>query len=226
MRAAAFLCLLALLAAGPDAALASPAARAGELLPPPAPVRGTAPAPRHPRRPVLVYTSHPRESYGDGTGIRAAAAALAAALREVGFRRVALAPVAGGGPLAYLRTRAAVARYAWRAPAWIVDVHRDDVAPGIYRGALAGRPVARVMLVVGARNPFAWRNLPRVRALAAAVESEAPGLLRGIYLGPGDYNQDLAPEVILVELGNRDSTFAEVTAALPPLARALAAAAP
>jgi stage II sporulation protein P len=219
MRAAALLCLLALLAAGPDAAWAVPVARTGDLVPLPAPAPVTAPAPRHPGRPVLVYTTHRRERYDDGATVGEAAALLAAALQHVGFRRVTLAPGGGAGPLAYLQTRATVARYAWQNPAWLIDVHRDDVPPGVYRGA-------QILLVVGTRNVLAWRSLPRARALAAALAAEAPGLLRGIYLGPGDYNQDLSPSAVLVELGNRDSTRAEVAAAVPPLARALAAAAP
>ncbi|HVB09403.1 MAG TPA: stage II sporulation protein P [Bacillota bacterium] len=225
MRSAAFLCLLALLVLGPAGVRGSPVGRAGDLLPLPAPAATLAPGPRHPDRPVLVYTSHPRERYDDGTSIRAVAAVLAVGLRAAGFRRVALAPAVGAGPMAYLRSRALVAAYAWRNPAWLVDVHRDDVGPGTYAGGLVGgRPAARLMLVVGVRNPQAWRAVPRARALAAAIEAEAPGLLRGIYLGPGDYNQDLG--AVLVEVGNRDSTFAEVDAALPALARALAAAAP
>jgi stage II sporulation protein P len=227
MRTAAVLCLLALLAVGPDAALASPVGRAGELLPLPRPAPLAEAGPRHPQALVAVYTSHPREMYDDGTTIGTAAAALALALSDAGFRRVVLAPPdSAGGAFAYLRTRALVAGYAWRRPAWLVDVHRDNVPPGLYRGEVGGEPAARILLVVGSRNVMVWRNLPRVRAVASALEAGAPGLLRGVYLGPGDYNQDLGPEVILVELGNRDSTWGEVAASLPPLARALAAAAP
>ncbi len=219
MRPAVLVCIVALLAAGPDAAWAVPAARAGDLVPLPAPAPATAQGPRQPEQPVLVSTTHTRERYDDGATVGEAAALLAAALRQVGFRRVTLSPGGGAGPLAYLQTRATVARYAWQKPAWLVDVHRDDVAPGVYRGA-------QILLVVGTRKVLAWRSQPRARALAAALETEAPGLLRGIYLGPGDYNQDLSPAAVLVELGNRDSTRAEVAAAVPRLARALAAAAP
>jgi stage II sporulation protein P len=208
---------------------AVPLAAHGRLLPlpPAAPAVPAGVSPRLAARYVVVYTTHGDEAYGDGTRIGAVAAAFAAALRRQGFRRVVLLPPAPGGPgaLAYLRARARLAAWLWRRPLWLFDVHRDDVEPGSYHGWADGQPVARVLIVLGERNPLLWRNLGPARGLAAAAEAVAPGLLRGIYLGPGEYNQDLAPRALLLEFGNRDSPRAEVLRAATLMARAVAAAA-
>ena len=60
----------------------------------------------------------------------------------------------------------------------------------------------------------------RADRVAAAAQAIAPGWLFGLWLGPGDYNQDLTPAALLVEIGNADSGFAEVAAGAELLARA------
>lgn len=158
------------------------------------------------RRPVLVYATHTDEDYAGGGTVAEVALALAVALRARGFHDVrwidrSFLPYSA----AYLRSRAALAAHWWRRPALMIDVHRDAAPPGSYAATVDGCPVARVLLVVGRANWWRRRAWRTARRVLAAGDRLYPGLIKGIYLARGEYNQDLGAGALLVEVGNSDS---------------------
>ena len=173
----------------------------------PAPVR---PTPRGEGF-VGIYHTHNDESYipSDGTasvngrgGIHQVGDALGEQLARHGFRVVkseALHLPHDRG--AYRRSRRTAMKMLPKNPLVLLDVHRDATPPEFYREVVKGQPVTQVRLVVGRENPFRRTNLAFARRLKAEADRAYPGLVKGIYYGRGDYNQDLGPRTLLIEVG-------------------------
>ncbi len=104
----------------------------------------------------------------------------------------------------------------------VVDLHRDGVAREVTTVTLGGVTYGKILLVVGTGFPDYQYNLNVSLHLHRELESLLPGLSRGVRQQPFIYNQDLCPCSILVEVGGHENSLAEVSAALPFLAEALA----
>ncbi|WP_243149748.1 stage II sporulation protein P [Thermaerobacter sp. PB12/4term] len=173
----------------------------------PAPVRPT------PRGEGLIgiYHTHNDESYipTDGThsvegrgGIHKVGDVLGRELAQHGFRVVkseALHLPHDRG--AYRRSRRTALKMMPKNPLVLLDVHRDATPPEFYREVVKGQPVTQIRLVVGRENPFRRTNLAFARRLKAEADRSFPGLVKGIYYGRGNYNQDLGPRTLLLEVG-------------------------
>ena len=71
-----------------------------------------------------------------------------------------------------------------------------------------------------------WReNLTFATQLQAALERTCPGLCRSLALRTGRYNQDLFPNMVLVEVGAAGNTRQEALLAAELLAEAILSAA-
>jgi len=102
---------------------------------------------------------------------------------------------------AYNRSRKTASSLIKQTPTAIIDVHRDAVPPGEYQASVKGQDVTKIKLVVGRSNPNSQTNLQFAKKLKAAMDKVTPGLSEGIYMGKGDYNQDLSPRAMLIEVG-------------------------
>ncbi len=103
---------------------------------------------------------------------------------------------------AYSRSRkTAVTLLKQENPDVIVDVHRDAVPADVYQAEVEGQEVTKIKLVIGKQNPNMKTNLEFAKKIKAVMDKQEPGLSNGIYLGKGDYNQDLSPQAILIEVG-------------------------
>ncbi|MDN5331619.1 MAG: stage sporulation protein [Tepidanaerobacteraceae bacterium] len=163
------------------------------------------------RRTVAIYHTHSDESYvpTDGKasipyngGIFKVGKALKEALEERGITVIhSERPHDPHDAAAYERSRRTAMELLKQNPDAILDIHRDAVPAEEYAGHVNGQPVAKVQLVVGRQNPqiktinnFAWQ-------LKAVADKKYPGLVKGIFYGKGNYNQDLFPRTILIEAG-------------------------
>lgn len=102
---------------------------------------------------------------------------------------------------AYHRSRRSATQLVKKGPDIIIDIHRDGAPFKAYWTSINGIEVARVMIVVGRSNPNMQTNLAFAKKVKAAADEIHPGLMRGIFIGKGDYNQDLYPTSLLVEVG-------------------------
>lgn len=102
---------------------------------------------------------------------------------------------------AYHRSRRTAIELVKKGPDILIDIHRDGAPFKSYWTSINGIEVARVMIVVGRTNPNMQTNLDFAKKVKAAADEIHPGLMRGIFIGKGDYNQDLYPTAILVEVG-------------------------
>lgn len=67
-------------------------------------------------------------------------------------------------------------------------------------------------------------NLEFAKTIKAALDKTAPGLSGGIYMGKGDYNQDLSPRAMLIEVGSHTNDKEEAKSGVKLFAEALPAA--
>ncbi|HBT20519.1 MAG TPA: stage II sporulation protein P [Peptococcaceae bacterium] len=184
---------------------------------------------------VAVYHTHSDESYipTDGTqsipgsgGIFKVGEIFAEKLRSLGMEvihdRRSHEPHDAN---AYRRSRRTSTRLLQKNPAAIIDIHRDGVPdPDFYIDNVAGQEVSKIRLVIGRQNPNMQANFDFAKRLKGYLDEKYPGLVKGIYLAKGNYNQDLSPRSILVEAGTHTisreraqrgiALFAE---ALPPV---------
>lgn len=193
---------------------------------PQAPTQGTA------RAAVLVYHSHGTENYGPGD--THAAQGRPGHVVEVGqafsesleARGVAAIhhPQVYDHPRwaeAFQRAGQAVATLLQQHEGVqaVIDIHRDAIAGDVGRDVttaqIGGRPVARILLVVGDQNnPYARENAAFAEALKAKMDALYPGLSRGIRIQSSDYNGRLHPNSVQVFIGDhRYNTVEEATEA-------------
>jgi len=168
---------------------------------------------------IAIYHTHSDESYvptdgkesinGNG-GIYDVGKALVQKLKAQGFN--VIYNQANHNPHdvnAYNRSRKTAVSLLKKQPDVILDVHRDAVPASEYQTTVKGQDVTKVKLVVGRSNPNMKTNLEFAKMLKAAMDKKEPGLSNGIYMGKGDYNQDLSPRAMLIEVGAHTNSKAE-----------------
>ncbi|MDD4665464.1 MAG: stage II sporulation protein P [Clostridia bacterium] len=108
---------------------------------------------------------------------------------------------------AYHRSRKTAVQLLKNNPIAIVDVHRDGIPdPNFYKTRVKGLPGTKIRLVVGRQNPHLSANLAFAKSIKAYFDKTSPGLIKGIFLGKGNYNQDLGPRAILIEVGTHTNS--------------------
>ena len=173
---------------------------------------------------VGLYCTHSDESYenGDGAssletgwaGIHDVAATLKSWLEDkdvtVEFVTDSFLPHDAG---AYRRSRAAAMELVRSGPAAIFDIHRDGIPDASeYETEVEGQKVTMVRLLVGRSNPNSAENKQFAVQLKSVADSAYPGLIKDIFIGKGNYNQELMPDSVLLEFGTHTSDKAQVLA--------------
>jgi stage II sporulation protein P len=102
---------------------------------------------------------------------------------------------------AYNRSRSTVEDYVKKMPDAIIDIHRDGVDAEEYETEVKGEDTSMVRLFVGRSNQNSAENKAFAQRLKAAADEAYPGLIKDIYIGKGNYNQELYPQAILLEFG-------------------------
>lgn len=165
---------------------------------------------------VGIYHTHSDESYepsdntdsrsGEG-GVFKVGASLASGIRSKGVEVVhsttAHDPHDAG---AYDRSRRTAVQLLKDRPLALFDVHRDAGPAEPYLKEVGGKEVAKAMIVIGRTNPKMNANLDFARRLKDAINTEYGGLIKGIFLGKADFNQDLYDRSLLLELGTEKTT--------------------
>lgn len=170
---------------------------------------------------VAIYHTHSDESYvpTDGKesilgagGIYKVGAKFAQALESKGMKVIfSEAKHDPHDDMAYERSRrTALNLIKKEQPDAIFDIHRDAVPPQVYSANINGQDVSKIQLVVGKYGPTGKQIEDYALQIKAASDKKYPGLVKGIFFAKGgDYNQDLHPRSMLLEVGahtnNRES---------------------
>lgn len=96
----------------------------------------------------------------------------------------------------------------------VLDVHRDAIESDGVRYApvceIDGKEAAQVMIICGCMNVPQYRyNLRFATKLQSKLESDYPGFTRPILFAERNYNQELTPASILLEMGSSSNSLEE-----------------
>lgn len=169
------------------------------------------PAQAAPGTHVVIYHTHTDESYVPTSGKATQPGAgdiftvgniLSDSLQKSGVSVThSTAPHDPHNINAYHRSRKTLAQLLKEGPDAAFDIHRDSAPASAYAISINGVDTSRVMIVVGRSNPNMKTNLAYAKKMKAEADSLYPGLIRGIFMGKGSYNQDLYPTALLFEVG-------------------------
>lgn len=162
---------------------------------------------------VAIYHTHSDECYtpSDGTdskfgngGIFQVGDSFASALEAQGMQVIHSKTVHDPhDDMAYERSRRTVTELLKQQPDAVFDVHRDATPPNVYATNVNGQDITKVQLVVGRYGPTSKQIEDYALQLKNASDQRYPGLVKGIFFAKGgDYNQDLHPRSMLVEVGS------------------------
>ncbi|MBE5793307.1 MAG: hypothetical protein E7323_01330 [Clostridiales bacterium] len=118
-----------------------------------------------------------------------------------------------------------------------IDLHRDAFVEG-QSGAntvtIGGVETARLMLLIGKGEGYTdagydqkpdWEtNLAFAQTITDALNQQTPNLCKEVRLKSGRFNQHVAKNCVLIEVGNNRNTLQQALAAMPYLADAIHAA--
>ena len=98
---------------------------------------------------------------------------------------------------------------------FFIDLHRDALNKQRSTVSIDGKNYAKVLFVVGLEHANYQKNLDLANNLNQRISSKYPSLTRGVITKAGAnvdgiYNQDLHPNMILLELGGNENTIDEV----------------
>ena len=98
---------------------------------------------------------------------------------------------------------------------YFIDIHRDSVSKSVSTISINSKSYARILFVVGLEHSNYASNLKTMEVINRISNKYYPGLSRGIYKKEGAgvngiYNQDISPNVILIEVGGVDNNIDEV----------------
>ncbi|NLO20805.1 MAG: stage II sporulation protein P [Syntrophomonadaceae bacterium] len=180
---------------------------------------------------VVIYHTHTDESYTPTSGtasepgngdILDIGKALQTSLQEEGISVTHSDNLHDPHDInAYNRSRRTAAQLIKEQPDAVFDIHRDSAPAQAYQTSINGVDSARVMIVIGRSNPNMQTNLEYAKRIKAAADELYPGLMRGIFMGKGDYNQDLYPTSILFECGTDQLSADGVVIAVHSLSDAI-----
>ncbi len=164
-----------------------------------------------PRHIIAIYHTHNDESYvpSDGVeslygrgGIHAVGEAFKEALEKKNIDVVYSEDLhLPHDRDAYLRARGTAVELLEHDPDAIFDLHRDAAPPETYTTEIDENRVTKIQFVVGQENPSFVVNRSFAYDLKALADKIYPGLVKGVLLSWGDFNQDLTPLNLLLEVG-------------------------
>ncbi len=98
---------------------------------------------------------------------------------------------------------------------FFIDLHRDALSKSNSTVTIDNKNYAKVLFVVGLEHDNYQKNLDLTNSINQRIVNKYPTLSRGVITKKGAnvdgiYNQDLHPNMILLELGGNENTIEEV----------------
>lgn len=110
---------------------------------------------------------------------------------------------------------------------YFFDIHRDSQRRSKTTVEIGGKDYAQVYFIIGHKNPNWKQNEAFANRIHEKLEERYPGLSRGIWgktaaNGNGEYNQSMAPNSVLIEIGGIENTLEECYRTVDALAEVIA----
>ena len=98
---------------------------------------------------------------------------------------------------------------------FFIDIHRDALNKNASTVTINNKKYAKILFVVGLEHNNYQTNLDLANSLNTKFNEKYPNLSRGVLTKKGEnvdgiYNQDLNPNMILLEIGGQENTIDEV----------------
>ncbi|MBQ2956588.1 MAG: stage II sporulation protein P [Clostridia bacterium] len=165
-----------------------------------------------PRRLICMYSTHSDESYvpTDGeaslledAGIHDVTAAFKKELEKYGIEVILdTTSHLPHDAKAYSRSRRTAEELMKESPDALLDIHRDGIPDkSEYETEVDGEETSKIRLLVGRSNPNADANREFAKQIKEVADEKYDGLIKDIFIGKGNYNQELYPQAILLEFG-------------------------
>lgn len=108
----------------------------------------------------------------------------------------------------------------------VVDLHRDSATRNISTVTYNNETYGKIYFVVGEDNPNYLLNKSYSQEISDQLNELVPGISRGVIGKKGEhvdgiYNQDLAKNMVLIELGGIENTEEEINRTISVLAKAI-----
>lgn len=175
------------------------------------------------KKKIYVYNTHQNEEYSDDKNVMDSSHYLKEKLFEYGVE----VKVEEGSIEDFLNINNYSYNYSYVASRYfiedelsnnydlIIDLHRDAISRKNSVIKINEKNCAKIMFVIGKKNKNYKKNYAIAHSLNKIIENKYPGLSRGILLQDGAnvngiYNQDLADNIILIELGGNHNRFSEI----------------
>jgi len=111
----------------------------------------------------------------------------------------------------------------------IVDLHRDSLKHDLTTISYNGENYAKIAIVVGAEHAnYRW-NTAYAESLSSTLNAIVPKISKGVISKSGDgvdgrYNQDLAKQMMIIEIGGIGNTEEEVNRTIAVIGKAISKA--
>ncbi|WP_438433278.1 stage II sporulation protein P [Gorillibacterium sp. sgz500922] len=110
---------------------------------------------------------------------------------------------------------------------FVFDIHRDSLKRSKTTIEIDGKSYAQIYFIIGQRNPHWQKNEDFASRIHELLEKKKPGLSRGIWgktprEGNAEYNQTLADNSVLIEIGGPYNSLEECYRTADLLAEAIA----
>ncbi|AJS57660.1 stage II sporulation protein P [Paenibacillus sp. IHBB 10380] len=186
---------------------------------------------------VLIYHSHPRESFNPFLGINISnpnSDVSSKNIMQVGSFIAKELKMRGVGTLHLEKDYASyIQDYNWNYSykysrqtvkealaqndqlTYLLDIHRDSQRHKKTTTVINNVSYAQMYFIIGHENKNWRQNEAYANAINKRLETSYPGISRGIWgktaeQGNGEYNQSLSPNSIVIEIGGVDSTKEEL----------------
>ena len=100
----------------------------------------------------------------------------------------------------------------------LIDFHRDSVKKSATTLNYNSKSYAKLMFVVGKTSSNYPTTKTEAQKLANALNKKVPGISRGVYVKNSHYNQHVAKNMFLIEVGAHQNTYTEIKNSLVVLA--------
>ncbi len=173
---------------------------------------------------IYVYSTHPKEKYSDNKSVVNASNYLKQTLSQYNIN----VTIEEGDIGQFIITNNYSYNQSYLASRYfikeeikdktydlIIDLHRDAISKSASTATIQGKKCAKILFVIGKKNKNYKKNYEIALNLNKLIKNKYPTLTRGILLQSGNnvngiYNQDLADNIILIELGGNQNTYNEV----------------
>ncbi|MBQ8468893.1 MAG: stage II sporulation protein P [Clostridia bacterium] len=122
---------------------------------------------------------------------------------------------------AYTRSQATAKKLLDKGVTAIFDIHRDSTPRKEYATTVNGKEMSKVRMVVGSSNQNFEENKKFAYSIKAYADKAYPNLIKDIYMGGGNYNQQLSPFAMLFEFGSENIEKDLAIASTEPLSKTI-----